>query len=146
MKSYSLSKECPACEAICIPSQSMRIFLPFQEEPSTPESLVIKCKMLKHELREVQRELDSEAEVQSNLENWMSNAAQMKNRKIQKVAELKGIIKEKENLQKNVNEKKKLCAVRKALSETQSYYDVNKLLEKKIPSDTLATMAAAMKK
>ncbi|XP_037031622.1 uncharacterized protein LOC119071085 [Bradysia coprophila] len=138
------TKKCPECQIPCLPSQLLRIFLPFQQDASTPESVVSNYKMVKHELREAQKEYAYEQQVQSELDGLVVRNTQALRSKGEKVAKLKALNKEKEKLQKKIKKLEKTHSVQKAMIGTQK--DVEKVINEKLPADTLATMVAVLKR
>ncbi|KAG4070318.1 hypothetical protein HA402_009397 [Bradysia odoriphaga] len=138
------TKKCPECQIPCHPSQLLRIFLPFQQDASTPESVVSNFKMVKHELREAQKEYAHEQQVQAHLDDLIGRSTEIMRTKDEKVAQLKELNKEKEKLQKKIKKLDKTHCVQKAMIGTQK--DVEKIINEKLPADTLATMVAVLKR
>lgn len=129
---------------MCLPSQSLRVYLPFQREASAKENLLTKHKTTKHELTEVQKDIANVEAVQNDLETSIETGLGLINHKNKKVSEVKVLVKEKENLQKKLKNLEKLCAVQKAMAGTS--LDVENMLKQKQPPDTLAAMAVSLKK
>lgn len=129
---------------MCTRSQSLRVFLPFQQEASTNDSLDTKRKKLKHELAEIQREFAHIGAEQSVLNARSEKGAALINHKNKKVAELKVMNKEKENLEKKVAQLEKTYAIQKALTGTTN--DVGQIIKQNPPADTLASMAVVLKR
>lgn len=128
----------------CHPSQSMRVFLPHQQETSAKKSLVTKLKVMKHEMKEVQKDFVQAQATQSHAATLIERCNVVKNQKNYKLSELKVLAKEKENLQKKIKNLTKMYAVHKVLCGTTN--EVDKILKQKQPPDTLATMAVSLER
>lgn len=129
---------------MCTRSQSLRVFLPFQQEASTNEILDTKRKKLKHELAEIQRDFAHIEVEQSNLKARSEKGAALINHKSKKVAELKVLNKEKENLENKIAQLEKTFAIQKALAGTAN--DVGQIIKQNPPADTLASIAVVLKR
>lgn len=138
------TKKCPECRVVCQPSQLLRIYLPFLQETSTPESVVTNYKLVKHQLKEAQMEYDHAQIVQFHIDNMSERNTTAINKKNEKLAELRAVNKEKEKLQKEIKKLEKIHAVQKVLVGSQK--DVERMLDQKLPADTLATMAVVLKR